>query len=132
RFPEDYLAAKIDQFPFRHSNQNPAGLLAESIRRDLPPPSGYLPPRARAEQDALNRKRARQRSERIERENRTREASIAREDQLLEEAKAALKALSTEERSKLESEARKQFPKAGSDLLYWTMIALMKDRIVPS
>ena len=128
RFPEEYLAAKIDQFPFRSPNQNPAGLLAESIRRDLPPPNGYLPPLARAEQAAQKRKGERQQAARIEREAREREASIAAEERIIGEAKAALEALSLEERSKLKLEARRQFPKAGTEVLYWTMIALLKDR----
>lgn len=128
RFPEEYLAAKIDQFPFRSPNQNPAGLLAESIRRDLPPPNGYSTPQAREEQAAQKRKGERQQAARIEREAREREASIAAEERIIDEAKAALEALSLEEKSKLELEAKRQFPKAGAEVLYWTMIALLKDR----
>lgn len=131
-FPENYLAEKIDQFPFRNPKQNPAGLLADSIRRDLPPPSGYLNPRERAELDAQKKNRDRRRQTRIEQEKRKQAELDAAEQELLDRAKIELDGLSPSERSKLENEARKKFPKAGSDMVRWAMLARLKNQITQS
>jgi len=51
----EYLENKIDQFPYRDAKSNPAGLLAESIRRDIPPPPNYLPQIDRLKQEKLDK-----------------------------------------------------------------------------
>lgn len=128
-FPETYLAEKIDQFPFRNPKQNPAGLLADSIRRDLPPPSGYVTPQERAREKARKTKQEHRRKAEAERRKREEAARDAAEEALLEKASAALEALSPSERDKLESEAKRQYPKAGNDLIRWTLLARLRDRI---
>ena len=126
QFPEDYLAAKIDQFPFRQAKSNPGGLLADSIRRDLPPPGGYRDPKARlAEAEKKQEKAAKLTRVQCQIDAR-KEAKKMAEEQQLDEAAAALKALTAEERTQLYKEAKRRFPKAGEELTRLTMIALLK------
>lgn len=129
KFPEDYLEAKIDQFPYRQAKSNPAGLLAESIRRDLPPPGAYRTPEHRAEDSLKKAEATRKMAERKAITEAKRMAEILAEESRMEEAEAVLSRLSAEERATLESEARKRFPNAGSEVTHWTMIALIRNQL---
>ena len=130
KFPEAYLETKIDQFAYRQAKSNPAGLLAESIRRDLPPPVDYRCPKTREEDVAKATERSTKQAKILAREDGKRKAALAAEESRIKEAEATLNELSTEERSQLESDARRRFPKAGDDVTHWTMIALLKNRVV--
>ncbi len=131
RFPGEYLEAKIDQFPYRRPKSNPAGLLAESIRRDLPPPIDYRSPNTRAGDAARKQADARKEADRLGLETRRREAEAEDEKRRIEEAEANLESLSAEDRITLQREARKRFPNAGKEVTHWTMIALIRDRLAP-
>lgn len=129
RYPEDYLEAKIDQFPYRQAKKNPGGLLAESIRRDLPAPNGYAPPKERARQAEQDQKRALKRAKMAQQEEARILGEKATEEKERAELEAAFEALPSEEKEALRSEAKRRFPKAGSDVIYWTMISHLRDRL---
>ena len=124
-----YLEDKIDQFPYRDAKTNPAGLLAESIRRDMPPPPNYMPFSERLKQEKLNQKRARKRAKQEQAEQAEIRAEKAVEEKQFAEAEAVFKSLPQQEQDALEKKAKKQFPKSGSDVIYWTMISHLKDRL---
>jgi hypothetical protein len=129
KFPGEYLEAKIDQFAYRHVKSNPAGLLAESIRRDLPPPGAYRTPEARAEDSLRKAKAARKQAERKVFLETNRVSDLLAEESRIAKAEAALSGLSREEKNKLESAARKRFPNAGSEVAHWAMIALIRNQL---
>jgi len=126
RFPEDYLASKIDQFPFRQVKSNPGGLLADSIRRDLPPPGEYRDPKTRLAEAERKKKKAEQMTRVQSRIDARKVAKRMAEEQQLDEAAAALEELTSEERTQLYKEAKRRFPKAGEEVTRLTMIALLK------
>lgn len=128
----DYLEEKIDQFPYRKAKSNPGGLLADSIRRDLPPSPNYLPPAERAQEEKLSQKRRLHRAKIEAEEQKKAAAERAIEEQLRAETEAAFQSLSKEEKTALEKEARKLFPKAESNVIYWTMISHLKNRLAES
>lgn len=125
----EYLEDKIDQFPYRDAKSNPAGLLAESIRRDIPPPPNYLPLADRLKQEKLNQKRALKRAKLEQAEHAKIEAEKAAEEELRNQAEAVFKSLPQDEQDSLNKVAKKRFPKAGGDVIYWTMISHLKDRL---
>ncbi|MEM7012819.1 MAG: replication initiator protein A [Verrucomicrobiota bacterium] len=119
----DYLEQKIDEFAFREPARNPGGFLAESIRKDLPPPTGYLKPAKRAalaDEEAEKRQKAtKARAAR----NRRRERRDAAESARLEKAEIKLASLPASERRRLEREARLNFPDAGPKVIRSWMLA---------
>lgn len=126
---EEYLQDKIDQFAYREVKSNPGGLLADSIRRDLPPPSNYCTPAQRAEQKKSDKEKALHRAKIEAIESARIETEKAAKEKAIEEAEAAFKLLSDLEIKELKKLARKRFPKAGSDVIYWTMISHLKERL---
>jgi len=125
----EYLEEKIDQFPFRDAKTNPAGFLAESIRRDMPPPPNYLPQAERLQQEKLDQQRARKRAKLEQAEQAKIRAEKAAEEKQFAEAETVFKSLSQQEQNALEQKAKNQFPTSGSDVIYWTMISHLKDRL---
>ena len=109
-YSEDYLERKIDEFSYREAKQNPAGLLAASIRDDFPPPENYQSPeiRRRNEEARELRKAARANSERERLQKRQALAELeSRQD---EAARAFLHEISEEELSTLKHMAKQRSP----------------------
>ena len=56
-------------------------------------------------------------------------AEKAAEEKQFAEAETVFKSLSQQEQNALEQKAKNQFPTSGSDVIYWTMISHLKDRL---
>ena len=126
-FPSDYLRQKIDEFSFRHPAKNPGGLLAASIRDDLPAPAGYRNPSQRAE-DASQSKIKREEVSRRQRKQKNREKAVqAAEEAKRREAERRLRSLDEQGRRELETKAKHKFPTAPARTLYWTMVQLLQE-----
>ena len=127
-YPAEYLEEKIDQFPFRAADTNPGGLLAESIRKNMPPPPGYRPPEMRrAEQAEAERKHtaARLQARAAKQEEEARLQTVEEQRALAEKT---LQSLPQSDRDELEVQVRRQFPKAGDKVVWQLMISSILNR----
>lgn len=120
---EEYLERKIDEFAFREPSRNPAGLLADSIRKDLPPPADYLTPADRAAQATEEAEKQARAAKVRAAKDRRRERREESENARLKEAENKLASLSTSARERLEREARLKFPDAGPKVIHSWMLA---------
>ena len=125
--PDNYLERKLDEFQFREVKESPGGLLADSIRRDLPPPKGYRTPSERAE-DASERKIQEEARARAHREQELQEKAAQDADERERiAAEKKLASLCQAERLRLEQEARRRLPKANDNTIHWTMVGLVRE-----
>lgn len=127
-FPAEYLEQKLDEFQFRQADTSPGGLLATSIRKDLPPPSGYRSPDERAKDEEEKRVLEERRAETLREKELKAEEERSREERELLAAEKKLKALDESTRASLKNEAKRRFPDGADKTIYWTMVGLVREK----